>query len=657
MVYIGLGPTLYCVNVSPIVLALSAAFLMPFWGRGGSVLKRLEMERADLEAQRSGLPELPLFEQEQSVGMYIGGAFSPETSHSMQVDLGGIQDLDAVALVPAYVASKWAYGFPLRYRVEASMTEDFVESLTIVDRSARDQEPPRGPVYIPTKTLRCRYVRVTATRLAAHPLNPRRSLFCLGELLVFSGGRNVALRCRVTAPGSAESPPTWSLGYVVDGSTALGLAMRSDEVRGRNGWHSGISRKQDTFKWVQVDLGESRKVEEVRLVPARPSDFLERAGFGFPLQFRVEVSERPDFEQGAVVFETGAGDFVNPGGNEVGFPGCGLEGRYVRVAATKLWERHEDFVFALAELEVVSAGRNVARGRTVTSLDETVTGAWKAEFLVDGRGSSGLLLDSQKWLEEVARRVEVEGALRRVEGSLVEARRVEDGRTKALLVGLLAGVVALGGVVVGAVLWRARRVRLSAERALRDQIARDLHDEIGSSLGSIVLMSERAIRKADVAALEEIGQLATDAAASMRGILWMVREAGVPTLGDLRETLRTNAAQMLGGREWVWEGSVGEGECRKPLPFHRDVFLFFKEALHNVVRHSGATHVWIWFGIERGVLKLGVRDDGKGFDPRGDFGGSGIANMRHRAEQLGATLQMEAAPGSGAQVWMEVPLA
>ena len=288
----------------------------------------------------------------------------------------------------------------------------------------------------------------------------------------------------------------------------------------------------------------------------------------------------------------------------------------------------------------------------MTALDETAIGAWKAEFLVDGRGSSGLLLDSQKWLEGVAKRAEVEGALRRVDASLVEAHRVADGRTKAVLGGILAGVVAAGG----GVLWRARWLRRRAERMLREQIARDLHDEIGSSLGSIVLMSERALRKADVAALEEIGQLATDAAASMRGILGMVRQPEVPTLGDLRETLRANATQMLRGREWVWEGSVGEGECRKPLPFHRDVFLFFKEALHNVVRHSGATHVWILFGIERGALKLGVRDDGKGFDSSTDFGGSGISNMRHRAEQLGADFRIDAAPGSGTEVQLEVPL-
>jgi signal transduction histidine kinase len=655
------------VKIPPMALVLGLLWLMPPGGmaspggmegmdemagirRGG--VERLEAERRVLEEEKRGLPERPVPEQELAVGMYIGGRFSPETSRWMQVDLGEARALDAVVLMPAYVASKWAYGFPLRYRVEGSMRDDFAESQTLLDRSAEDQEVPLGPVYLETPGIRCRYLRVTATRLAVHPLDSGRSLFCLSELLAFSGGRNVALRSRVTAPGSAESPPTWSLQHVVDGSTALGLAMRSDAERAGNGWHSGISRKQETLKWVQVDLGQPQRIEEVRLVPARPSDFLERAGFGFPLRFRVEVSDRPDFETVATVFETGERDFVNPGGNAVGFPGRGVEGRYVRVSATKLWQRHEDFVFALAELEVVAEGRNVAKGRAVTGLDETVTAAWKAECLVDGRGSSGVLLDSQRWLEQIARRVEVEGALGRLERALGEARRRAEEKTKAVLSGMLVGVVSLGG----AMFWWVRQVRRKAERRLREQIARDLHDEIGSSLGSIALMSERALRKSDVAALEEIGHLATDAAASMRGILWMVREAGVPTLGELRETLRTSAAQMLGGREWVWEGTLGEGDCRKPLPFHRDVFLFLKEALHNVVRHSGATHVWIGFGVERGRLCVGVRDNGKGFDPSGDFGGSGIASMRYRAGQLGAELRMESEPGAGARVYLEVPL-
>ncbi|MEY5024598.1 MAG: hypothetical protein RLZZ244_126 [Verrucomicrobiota bacterium] len=641
-------------NVLPLALLLTwtAAFLVPDAGRCASRVDRLEKERAALAQRLEALPPLPVPEQENAVGLYIGGAFSPDASRWIQIDLGEARELESVVLVPAYVAGKWGYGFPLRYRVEASMREDFAESLVLLDRSGWDHPVPKGPVLVRTPSQPCRYLRVIATRLAGHPMDARRSLFCLGEILAFAGGRNVALRGRVTAPGSAESLPTWSLVHVVDGSTALGVPMRADGGRGGNGWHSGISGDAETLKWVQVDLGEVRKVDEVRLVPARPSDFLERAGFGFPLRFRVEVSEDAAMEKRAVLFDSGERDFINPGGNAVGFPGRGIEGRYVRVSASRLWQRHQDFVFALAELEVFSGGRNVARGMPVAALDEVQTGSWRREALVDGRGSTGVLVDSQMWMEQLAERARGEEEMARVEQALGEARSEAAAREKRNWAGVLVvGLLAAGG-------WAGwgRVARRRAERGFREQIARDLHDEIGSSLGSIALMSERAARKGDREAMAEIGRLAVEASASMRGILWMVRGAGPLTLGDLWEALGSNAALMLEGKEWAWEDSLEEGEALRELPFHRDVFLFFKEALHNLVRHSRATRVWLGFRVERGALRIEVRDNGEGFDPSADYPGSGLVSMRHRAQQLGARLDLDSGPGRGTRIQLRIPL-
>lgn len=624
-------------------------FFLPFWGLLNPGLERIEKEMVALEVQRDTLPEIPVPEQENAVGMYMGGAFSSDASRWVQVDFGQVRVLDAVVVVPAYVASKWAYGFPLRYRVEASLTEDFAETVSILDRSGLDQAVPRGPVYIPVQELSVRYLRLTATRLDSHPLNPQRFIFCVGEFMAFSKGYNVALRGRVTAPGSAESLPTWSVGHIVDGSTPFGIAMRYDGLKGSNGWHSAVSKKQETLKWVQLDLGESLKLDEIRLVPARPSDFLERAGFGFPLQFRVELSESFDFESSVIVFDTESQDFINPGGNVVGFPVGGVKGRYVRVTATKLWQRHQDFVFALAEVEALSDGKNVALSSRVASLDETLTAAWKPEFLVDGRGSSGTMLDSRQWIADLAKRAELDEALKHLQEAVSKVRKVAETRGLSLL------LVVSGAAVVGT-LWRSRRVRRKKELALREQIARDLHDEIGSSLASIALMSERASRRADMSAFDEIGCLAVEASASMRGILWMLKGTEVPTIEELREILRGNATQMLGGIVWTFEGTLGDGECRVELPAHRDIFLFFKEVLHNIVRHSGARRVWILFGVERAVLQLRVRDDGCGFDLSGDFTRSGLANMKHRAEQLGARLTIDTTPSLGTTVLLEVPL-
>ena len=80
-----------------------------------------------------------------------------------------------------------------------------------------------------------------------------------------------------------------------------------------NGWHSGISPVPEATKWVQVDLGRSVAIDAVRLVPARPTDFPDTPGFGFPIRFRVEASDDPTFAKADCVADQTKEDFANPG--------------------------------------------------------------------------------------------------------------------------------------------------------------------------------------------------------------------------------------------------------------------------------------------------------------------------------------------------------
>ncbi len=110
---------------------------------------------------------------------------------------------------------------------------------------------------------------------------------------------------------------------------------------------------QQETKWVQVDLGESLPIDEVVLVPAHvvygghPGP-----GFGFPPNFRVEVCDTPDFAVPHVVLDHTQQAFPHPGDAPVAAVASGIAGRYVRVTATRLWERTNDWIFALAELQV-----------------------------------------------------------------------------------------------------------------------------------------------------------------------------------------------------------------------------------------------------------------------------------------------------------------
>ncbi len=156
-----------------------------------------------------------------------------------------------------------------------------------------------------------------------------------------------------------------------------------------NGYHSEIISGPDATKWVEVDLGRAVPIDQIVLVPARPTDFPDTPGFGFPLRFRIEASDEPiaAARPRHVLADHTAADFPNPGDAPFTVQGAGKTARFVRVTATRLWKRTGDHVFALGELQVLVGGKNVALGVTVNALDSIEAGRWGKARLVDGFSS------------------------------------------------------------------------------------------------------------------------------------------------------------------------------------------------------------------------------------------------------------------------------
>ncbi|MEM0926209.1 MAG: DUF1553 domain-containing protein, partial [Planctomycetota bacterium] len=141
-------------------------------------------------------------------------------------------------------------------------------------------------------------------------------------------------------------------------------------------------------KWVQLDLGESRRIREVRLIPAFDPFNNIGAGFGFPVRYRVEAADDASFQEGVRRLNDAANvDQPNPKTRVITIRGDGISFRYLRVTATKLRERRDDFIFALGELEVIDeeSSENLARNATVTAKDSIESGVrWGKANLVDG---------------------------------------------------------------------------------------------------------------------------------------------------------------------------------------------------------------------------------------------------------------------------------
>jgi hypothetical protein len=167
----------------------------------------------------------------------------------------------------------------------------------------------------------------------------------------------------------------------------ISKSSKQAKVRPEFGYHSGIEAKQDAVKWVQVDLGSAMKLDKVIIVGCHDSFNNIGAGFGFPVRYRVEMSADPEFSKDVVVIsDQTTADVGNPGVKPISLDVGRKSGRFIRVTATKLAPRQNDFIFALAEITVLTpAGLNVARGRKVTSLDSIQAPVrWQRKNLVDG---------------------------------------------------------------------------------------------------------------------------------------------------------------------------------------------------------------------------------------------------------------------------------
>ena len=538
----------------------------------------------------------------------------------------------------------------MRFRVE--FLDDSLKSLpvTLADFTAADFPNPGSlPVVIETAGGRGRLVRVTSTR---HFLRGDDTLVALGEVMVLRGGRNIAAGAEVRTESNSnyENAPAWQPSNATDGQTVLGPPLHFEPTAG-HGWHSQITSRAEKVKFVQLDIGTVRPIEEVRLHAARPNDFPPRRGFGFPVRFRVEADVSGDFTTPTVLFDTSITDFPNPGENPVTIAARGTKARFVRFVATRLWERDRDFIFALGEMEIFSGGENVALGATFSATDSLEQGRWSARWINDGFTSQGRLLPLDGWLRGLSRRRELLNELASLDvtrASLVPAvwRRLAGWSCGFLLVCVASFAVFAA---------RRRRFHRRELSRLRQRIAGDLHDEIGSNLGSIALLARLA---ADGAAakvdLAEIHRIAQETADSMRDIVWLI-QPGPRHASDLVARMREVAAHSLADIEWRFDA----GEVTGPfsLEFERQVFLLYKEALNNIRKHAHATRVAIHATQQGGEFVLRIVDDGAGFEPAVATGGHGLSSMQHRAVLLGGTLALQSRPSGGTQIELRARLA
>jgi len=151
------------------------------------------------------------------------------------------------------------------------------------------------------------------------------------------------------------------------------------------GYHSAIVKEPNQTKWVQVDLGSATNLRRVVLRPCHDDFNNIGGGFGFPVRFKVEGAATADFKNPISIGDETHADFPNPDIAPVGFT-TKAKARFIRITATRLAKRSNDYILAISELEALDAtGKNVARNAKVSSPDSIeAPKRWRRANLTDG---------------------------------------------------------------------------------------------------------------------------------------------------------------------------------------------------------------------------------------------------------------------------------
>jgi len=221
-------------------------------------------------------------------------------------------------------------------------------------------------------------------------------------------------------------------------------------------------------------------------------------------------------------------------------------------------------------------------------------------------------------------------------------------------------------------MYRYRVNKLLEIERIRASIATDLHDDIGSTLTEIALFSDVALRELHDHAkhpdavrddrkvqgyLEEIGMTSRGLIDAMNDIVWSIDPRN-DTFDFLLLRMKTHAVRMLEAKQINYEIDIPShlSALQLPLGFRRRLFLVYKEAINNVVRHAKASKVRLTMGRRGRTIVMAIIDDGCGFEASRPGTGNGLRNMQQRAASLGGNLLVESARGRGTTITLEVPI-
>lgn len=566
---------------------------------------------------------------------------------SVTLDLGSTYAIEKIYLIPVQKEFLEDSGiFPKRYTIEISNRPDFTQR-TVIFTMPQGSSAPNTSDGNPVPILAsgsARYVRLTV-----HEGHNRGmiDLFGLSEIVVSSDHHPVSFGATVTCVGDLNAPGIWYPQALTDGRCPLGIWQNGNDSNISVGDSVPVSNIDETVSWT-LTLPQTAPLSYVVLFPYQIAHNSECAVLPDSLAIQLLSADGQEAQP--------AVQWVNPlpgvgSMTPLMIPLGGKSAKSLRITGIKPYTAGELKIQALSEIEVWSQGKNLASNLPVTRCHDSKLTV--VTSLTDEYTSEKRIMPVAIWLDQLAERGKIERELALVRPA---ARALA---SESELNATWGSAVILGLTFLIPVFIVERRRLMSREQLdlLRKRIASDLHDDIGSNLGSISLIA-RSARK-DLVRLHgpeevandlgEVESIAHESSLAMRDIVWLL-ERREDSIGDLVQRMRDTAERLLREVNYTVECNSNKTTARLSLDAKRHLFLFYKEAIHNVLKHSQADRVKIRLWDVDDQLALEILDNGIGLPLNENRSQTTVHKLQDRARVLDGLLQIASSRETGTSI-------
>ncbi|MGJ8639218.1 MAG: sensor histidine kinase [Opitutaceae bacterium] len=486
------------------------------------------------------------------------------------------------------------------------------------------------------------------------------------EICIFSGQENIAPRARVHANQSREGFRVFSRTYLTDGHTPLGLPEIGPRTSGSLGL-SIRSSKRTPAKPVDivVDFKKGTAVDAVRLDPAA----IYKPGQAFPIRFTIELLDA----QGTILQadntyrDTPLRDLgLNP--YFAYFPETLTHQIRVRIIEMSQPRIQSRPWIQISEITPIYRGAHIRTSATIDapSMPRRASSTaiydpsgrqlrWQNEFVYDGQTQTGQTLPLREWTEGLQQRKRLIEELHDLKAS--QEATIHGIRRQTLwAAGIFLSLVVMIALflVIRAKVNNRRELRLARER-----IASDLHDDVGSNLGTITLHTEFLMDQVDapdqVEHLKSITKLTRESVYGLREVL----HTSAPRIGraqDILQYMEELSQLVLPDIELKMDLAPSVNAVMKTPELRKGVMLYYKEAITNIRSHAQCQRVSVSLHELRGYLELMVKDDGIGMPLEKLSNESTLRTLKLRANEMRAELKIESKVNQGTRLDLKIPL-